>query len=140
MPPGDLGVVGRPSRRAKSGQDAITEDREWSGGLPEGLKVVGSGREAITKGWERSEDHHGGSGVVGRQYRRARSSRRPLLRVGSGWEAILEGREWSGGHHRESGVVRRPFVRVRSGPEAIPEGREWSGGHHGELGGLPEWS
>ena len=33
---GWLGVVGRPSRRAESGREAISEVREWSGDLPGG--------------------------------------------------------------------------------------------------------
>ena len=38
--------MGRPSLRSGSGREAFLEVREWSGGPPEGLGVVGSGPEA----------------------------------------------------------------------------------------------
>ena len=37
-----LGVVGRHSCRAGSGREALQEGREWMGGSPGGLNVVGS--------------------------------------------------------------------------------------------------
>ena len=40
-PHGGPGVVERPSLRSVSFWEAFPEAREWSGGLPEGLGVVG---------------------------------------------------------------------------------------------------
>ena len=104
-------MVGRPSQRVGSCQDALTESQEDLSKGQEWSVDVHGGRE-----WFRG--HPKGSGVVGRQSHRARS----------GWEAIPDGREWSGGNPGGSGVVRRPFQRFGSGQEAILEGREWSCG------------
>ena len=74
------GVVGRPSRRCGIGQEAHPEVREWSGGPPGGLRVVG------------------------RPSRRSRSGGRPSRKSGSGWEALPEVQNWSRryGSSRES--------------------------------------
>ena len=66
-----------------NGREALPEVREWSGGLPKGLEVVGrpsrrsgSGREALQE--------------VQQVERHTRTSE-------SGQEALPEVREWSGG-------------------------------------------
>ena len=58
-PPEGPGLVRMPSRRARSGREAITEGWEAS-------RRAGSGREALPKCREWSEGHPGELGVVGR--------------------------------------------------------------------------
>ena len=52
------GVVGRPSQRAKSGHEVVTEGweafpdgREWSGDSPEGPRVVERPSQTASSGW-----------------------------------------------------------------------------------------
>ena len=61
---------------SRSGQEALPEVQELSGGSPGGLGVVGSCRAALSEVWKWSE-------VVGR----------PTWRSGSGREALAEVRE-----------------------------------------------
>ena len=80
-------MVGRPSRRAGSGREALPAGCERLGGPPGGTGVDGSpsqraklGQEAIPDSQEWSGGPPGGLGMVGRPSRRAGS---PLWRVGS---------------------------------------------------------
>ena len=141
-------VDGRLSQRARSGQEALLEGWEWSGGPPEVPEVfrrpfrrsasvgrpsrrAGSGQESLLECRMWSGDPHGGPGVVGRPFRGGRELSggppggpgvvgRPSWKVENGREAIPEGREWSEGFTEESKVVG-------NGWEVLPEGQEWSG-------------
>ena len=94
------GVVGRPSRRAGSGQEALLASWSDRESLLEGCKALPEGREALPEGresipevrgsWVWLESPHGRPRVVGSPSRRVG---RPSLRAGSGWEALTEGRE-----------------------------------------------
>ena len=129
-----------PPRKARSGLESLTEDREdlpegqkWSVGSPGGLGVVGrpsrkarSSRDALPSG--------SGLGVVGWQSRKVRTGRECIM---EGREALPEGREWLGGPHKGSGeppdgpgVVHRPYQMAWSGWEAITEG-----GRHSQMAG-----
>ena len=62
----------RPSRRAGSGEEALLEGQEWSGGPSRGLGVVsrlsqraGSGQNALPKGRKWLGGPSGGQGVFG---------------------------------------------------------------------------
>ena len=76
---------------------------------------IGKGREALSEGGEGSGVPPGGSGRVGKPYRRAVGVGRPSQRDGMDRKAILERREGSG---------------------ALPLGQEVSGGPIGGLGGV----
>ena len=45
-------MVGRPSRRAGSGHEALPEGREWSGMVERPSWGGGSGQQALSEGWE----------------------------------------------------------------------------------------
>ena len=46
-PPGGPGVIERPARMVGSCRETLPKNREWSGGPPEGSRVIGSGWEAL---------------------------------------------------------------------------------------------
>ena len=101
-------------------REALSDDREWSGGPPRCPEVVmrhslmsGSGREAFPDVREILE-----------------APRIP----GSGGEALTDVREGSGCPPGSPGVVASPSRMSSSGREALPVVREWSGGHSGCLG------
>ena len=95
-------MVGRPSRRARSGREALLVGREWSGGPPKGLGVVGSYTGKVGK-WPGGP--LGGPVVVKKDYQRVS---RLSWRAKSGREALPEGREWLGGPPGGPGVVGMP--------------------------------
>ena len=80
-------MVGRSSRRSRSGRETLLEVQKWSGDPFCGQVVVGR--------------HHRGSEVVGR----------PSQRSGSGQETIPEIQKRSGDPPRSPEVVGRPFRR-----------------------------
>ena len=86
-------MVGRPSRMAGCGQEALSEGWEWLGGLHGG-----------------SGGTTGGSRVVGS----------PSRMAGSGQEAFTEDWEWSGVPPVGSRVVWSPSRRAGSDREALP--------------------
>ena len=96
------GRIGRPSWRARRGQDG----RERMGGPPGGLGGVGrhswwNGRGG--EGWEASGGPLGGMERIGKYFQRARRSR----------ESLLKGRAVLEGPPRGSGGVRRPIRMAR---------------------------
>ena len=86
--PGGNGGIGRPTRRSRSGQEALAEVREAS--LRSGM-----GRDPLTEVWEESGVPCGGPGEVGW----------PSWRFLKGWEADAEVCEG----------IRRPSSRSRRG-------------------------
>ena len=66
-------MVGRPTRRSGSGQEALPEVQEWSVDLPGGPGVVESGRETIPEVREWSGGPPKVSGLVGRPLRKSES-------------------------------------------------------------------
>ena len=84
--------------------------QEFSGVYPEGLGVVGSGRDTLPEIREWSGGPPVGPGVVERLFRR----------LGIGWETLPYVREWSGGPPVGPGVVGRTSRRSRSSREFLP--------------------
>ena len=140
-PPGGLGGVGRPFRRAKKGPETLLKGWKWSGGYSGGLEGVGRssgrdsrGRKVFPEGWEcraGAGNPSGGSGGVGRPFQRARG--------------IWEGQQMSGDPPKDGrerlrsplgglGRVRRPSRRVGKHLEAHLEGQQESG-----VVGRPTW-
>ena len=105
-----------------SGQEALPEGLEVSGGTSIGMCKVTSVWEAIPVGSDGSGRTLGGIGGFGSPFHRARS----------GLEAFPEGRKGLGG---TSGVGSLPKRALR-GEEAHPKGQEWSGVPLGGLGGV----
>ena len=103
--PGGLAVVRSPSRRARSGQEALPVGRE-------ALSMCRIVQEALPDGRQLLGDSPGGPGVIGRPSRRAASDRK----------ALLQNREWLGGPPGGTGVVGRPSRRAGSCREALLEG------------------
>ena len=113
-PPGYPGVVGRPSRISRSGQEtprmslcgweALPDVREWWEALP------------VVREW--SVGSSGCLGVVGRPSRLFGSGRETPRMSVCGWETLLDVLEWSGAPPRYPGVVGRPFRMSESGREA----------------------
>ena len=159
-PVGCPGVVRRPYRMYGSGQQSLSNVREWSGDLhecperPSGCPRVVERR--VLREW--SGGPPGCPGVVGGPYGFCGSGRetlpngrevvgRPSGFCGSGREALSDVQEWSGGHYgfcylrvlREwsgrppecPGVVGRSCRMSGSGREAFPDVREWSRGPSG---------
>ena len=87
-------MVGRSSRRTRSGWEALPKVRERLGDTFAGPVVVWSPKR-----------------MVGR----------PFRRVGNGLEALPQNREWLGGPPGEQAEVGRPFQRYGRGWEAHPE-------------------
>ena len=110
--------VGRPSRRAEMGRQALVEVWEWLGGPFKGSRSIGRliwrgvrGREDLSEGLEGSVGPSEGlrqAGGLGEVRRRS-----------------CKGQEWSGFSPRELGGIERPFRRAGRGQEAILEG--WYG-------------
>ena len=90
-------MVGRPSQRVGSDQEALREVREYSVGPPEGSGLAKSPARR-----------------VGRTSRRA----------GSGREAIPDGTEWLRGILGGLLMVAKQSQRAGSGREALPKGQE----------------
>ena len=84
-----------------SGRESLPDVREWAGGPPGCLAVVGRPSK--------------GSEVVGR----------PSQMPGSGQKAIPNVREWSGVSPGCPGVFVRPSWMSRSGQETLLYGQEW---------------
>ena len=107
-PPGGVELVGRPSRRSRSGRrqsrrsgtskETLPEVRNWSRDPPGGLEVVG--------------DPLGGPDVVGIPSWRSGSSRRLSRRRGTGPETLSVVRKWSGNIPRGPALVREPSAGV----------------------------
>ena len=136
------GVVERPSRMSDTGRESLPDVREWSGGNPRCLGVVGrtswmseSSWEALTASWEAFTDVQEWSGGYHRWSGGPSGCpgvvRRPSRKFRSGWAALLDVREWS----------RGPFRMSECGREALPEVWEWSGGSPGCPGVVrrPSW-
>ena len=127
-PPIGLGRVGWPSRRSRSGQEALLEGREVSGGPPKGTGGVGrpshrsgKGRVAYSKVWEWSESPPGGPGGVGRPSRRAGRSREALSVGQKGWGGTR-------GYRRSFRQDGKSFWKSGKGRESFPKCWEWFGG------------
>ena len=104
-----------PSQWAGSGQEALSEDREWLGGPFGGLGVVGTSSQMAGSGWEALPEGREWSEVVRKPSWTSSSGRVSLLEDGSDQEALTEvretfpeGREWSEGHPVGPEVVGRP--------------------------------
>ena len=110
-------MVGRPSRSSGNFWESFPEVGEWSGSPPGVLRVVRSGREALTEVQEWS----GGSPRI------------PGV-VGSGREVLPEVREWSGGPPGGPVMVGRPSRSSGNFRESFPEVGEWSGSPPSVLG------
>ena len=123
-PPEGPGRVGRPSRRAGRGQEALPESQDGSGGRPRELggppgesgvvKRAGRGWQALLEGRECLGVSPAGLGWF----------RRPSWRVGRG----REGRERTAGPPGGPGGFRRSSCRTWNDREALSVVREWRGG------------
>ena len=123
-------MVGRPSQRAGSGRESLTDGREApsKGGEPcQSVK-----RQSRIVGWPCQRVWRP-SWKVGRPSRRVGRPSRKVWRLsrktGSDCEALPEGRQWSGGTPVGEGLVwngQEPSQRAGSGGEALPLVGEWS--------------
>ena len=100
-------MVGRPSRRFKSGRETLPKVRKWLGDTPEGPEVVG-------RPSQRPE-------VVGDPPGRVELVWRPSWRSGTGLETLPKVRKWSGDPTGSVELVGRPFCRSGTGRETLPE-------------------
>ena len=120
-PPRGPEVVGGPSQRTESSRKAPRSGRK---ALSEGRKALSEDRDALPEVREWSGGPPSGLGVLGRPTRRVwRFSRRS----GSDLEVLPEVREWSGGSPGGPGVVWRFSRRSGSGRESLPVVPEWLG-------------
>ena len=107
-----------------SGQEALSDVREWSGGPRRCSGVIGRppGCSGVI-GWPSRM-----SGSVRKALPDSGSGREALTMSGSGRKALPDVREWSGGSLGCPRVVGRPFRLSGSGRKTLPDVRVWSRG------------
>ena len=123
-------MVSRLSKSDKSARVALLEGQEWSGGHPDGQRVIrrlyrlaGIGRAACEEGQEWSGGPHEVSAVVGRSFHMVESCQEALQEAGHGREVLPTGQELSEVPPGGPGKARRPSQRCGRGWETLPVGR-----------------
>ena len=100
-------MVGRPSRRSRSGRETFLEVRKWSGDATRGPEMIGNPT--------------GRPEVVRRPTQRSESGREIPQRSGPGRETFPVVRDWAGDPPGAPGQVWKNSQRSGTGRETLPK-------------------